>query len=109
MDNFEVKDHISEDAQHLINASKIVFDLKVDFSGGKYCGLTLDWEYSQGYMNISMPKFVEKILEKIQHSPPFKPQYAPNEWSQPIYSRDPQLSPPTDASPLLIHTETTSI
>ena len=50
-----------------------------------------------------MPTFVEKTLEQVQHKQPLKPQHAPHEWSQPIYSQKPQLAPPTNTStPLLL-------
>ena len=39
-----------------------------------------------------MQKFVKKTLEKLQHSPPLKPQYSPHDWIEPRFSTQPQLT-----------------
>ena len=52
---------------------------------------------------------MEKMLEKLQYTQPLKSQHAPHEWSQLVYSRNPQLDPPTNTSPPLTPTEATRI
>ena len=34
-----------------------------------------------------MPKFVQKALNKFLHTAPKRPQYAPHQWTQPIYGQ----------------------
>ena len=62
VDDFGVKYHSQEDSQHLINSLKETYELKVSFSGKNYCGLTVDWQYVQDYVDVLMPTFVEKML-----------------------------------------------
>ena len=47
-----------------------------------------------------MPKLVKKTLDKLQHSPPTKPQHAPHDWIKPSFTSKPQLTT-NDQSPLL--------
>ena len=35
--------------------------------GKKYCGMTLNWSYYKGYVNIYMPKYVAKALQCLQY------------------------------------------
>ena len=59
MDDFGDKYHSQEDAQYLINALKETYEIKVDFSENYY-GLTLDWQYVQGYVYVSISTSVGK-------------------------------------------------
>jgi hypothetical protein len=59
VDNFGVKSFSQPDAQHLINAIQAHYELTIDWSGLLYCGLTLDWHYNQGYVDISMPGYAD--------------------------------------------------
>ena len=56
-----------------------------------------------------MPKFVEKALQKLQHSPPTKPQHQPHKNVAPIYGQQQQFTAPLDESPLLTDRETRHI
>lgn len=40
----------------------------MNWSGTKYCGLTLDWDYKNREVHISMPGYVKKALTKFKHS-----------------------------------------
>ena len=50
--------------------------MSTDWEGKNYCGLTLEWNYTECYVDISMPGYVQKALEntstktcKSQHAP----------------------------------------
>ena len=51
--------------------------MAADWKGDLYCGITLDWNYDQGYVDISMPGYVQRLLDKFKHDKPTKPQYSP--------------------------------
>ena len=104
-----MKYYSQADADHLINALQNVYTLTVDYSGKEYCGLTLNWNYPAQHVDVSMPKFVIKTLQKLQHPSPLKPQHAPHKHIQPIYGQQQQFTPAPDTSPLLNSTETTHI
>ena len=42
-----------------------------------YCGLTLDWNYKQRTVTISIPNHVSKALHKFQHHIPKQAEDAP--------------------------------
>jgi hypothetical protein len=97
VDDFGVKYYSKRDALHLIGAIQDHYELTIDWSGALYCGLTLDWHYDAGYVDVSMPGYVPRGLAKFNHPPPLRPQHAPHKWVEPIYgSKTPQN--PTTAS-----------
>ena len=49
----------------------------VDWSGIIFCGITFDWQYNNGFVDVSMPGYVQKVLQKFQHKPPKSPQFSP--------------------------------
>ena len=53
-----------------MNALKRFYTMEEDWKGALYCGICLDWNYAEGYVDISMPKYVHKQLTKYNHSPP---------------------------------------
>ena len=66
VDNFGVKCFNQTDKTHLIDALKSKYEITVDETGKNFCGLTLDWNYVQGYVDVSMPDFVRDTLKKIK-------------------------------------------
>ena len=91
VDDFGIKVFSKEDAKHLLNALKSKYQISVDWEGTNYCGLTLDWDYNNGHVDISMPGYVMKQLHRYQHPKPIRPQFAPHQWSVPSYGKQPQL------------------
>ena len=73
----------------------------MDMDGRHFCGLTLDWNYKDGYVDISMPNYVNKKLHKFRHTKPHRPQYAPHKWPKPAYGRKLQYAPPPDTTDYL--------
>jgi hypothetical protein len=39
-------------------------------AASKYHGMTLEWNYVEGYVIISVPRFVEKALQEFTYPPP---------------------------------------
>jgi len=105
VDDFGVKYFSKADAQHLIDAIKADYELTIDWTGDLYCGLTVDWHYDEGYVDISMPGYVEQALLKFNHPAPLRSQHAPHKWIEPAYgSRQPQrATPESQAQPLDKH------
>lgn len=67
MYDFDVQYASKHDAYHRINALKQSYDITIDWSGKIFCGLELEWNYVQGYVDISMRNFVIKTLQRLQH------------------------------------------
>jgi hypothetical protein len=100
VDDFGIKYFSKADADHLFSALHDKYELTKDWSGTSYLGLTLDWHYDAGYVDISMPTYVPKALAKFQHKPPKSPQHAPHLWTKPVYGQKVQYAN-TDTSALL--------
>ena len=103
IDNFGIKYNNVNDLQHLLTALKQNYEITIDMEGKNFCGLTLEWNYTDGHVDISMPGYIAKKLKKFRHPTPSKPQYAPHKWLKPAYGKQLQLAPPQIQLPLLIH------
>jgi hypothetical protein len=100
VDDFGIKYFSKEDANHLLASLRQNYKISVDWEGKNYCGLTLEWNYEKGYVDISMPGYIEKVRTKLLHPNPKYPQHAPHRWTTPSYGSKVQMAP-VDTSPLL--------
>ena len=55
VDDFGVKYTGREHAEHLIAALKEDYTVSEDWEGKIYCGINLEWNYREKYVDISMP------------------------------------------------------
>ena len=61
VDDFGVKYVGEENANNLIQAIESKeYKLEVDWTGSRYCEITLDWNYDERTLVISMPGYVKK-------------------------------------------------
>ena len=84
VDDFGIWYQGREQAQKLFNTLRKYYVISVDWTGSQYCGHTLDWNYDQRIVDMSMPGYVEKAVQKYQYQPMQK-QDAPHEWTTPVY------------------------
>jgi hypothetical protein len=99
MDDFGVQYVGKEHAQHLIDALETDYTVSKDWTGGLYCGITLQWNYMNKHVDLSMPGYTKDALHKFQHLLPKRPQYAPHNWTVPAYGQRIQYAPLPDAAP----------
>jgi hypothetical protein len=62
-------------AHHLLNTLQKYYKISTDWAGADYCGLRLQWNYKQQYVDVSMPNYIKKTLQKFQHPQPAKAQH----------------------------------
>jgi hypothetical protein len=72
-----------------------------DWTGSRYVGLHLDWDYTNRTVDISMPGYIERALSRFQHPEPTAPEDSPHPWQQPVYGAKIQYTAPLDDSPFL--------
>ena len=78
VDDFGVKYVGEENAKHLIQAiRKRGYKLGVDWTGSRYCRITLDWNYDEHTLVILMPGYVQKMLVRFKHDVPKTNQNSP--------------------------------
>jgi hypothetical protein len=64
VDDFGVKYIKKEHVNHLIWCIKQKYQLTEDSTGELYCGIKLSWDYDTQTLNISMPGYIKKLLQK---------------------------------------------
>ena len=74
-----------KDADHLIASLKDSYEISVDWEGTLYCGITLDWNYDERWVDVSMPAYIPAMFHKFRHTKPRRRQDAPHEWDKPLY------------------------
>ena len=70
VDDFGIKFENRVDAEHLLSSLRQFYSISTDWSGKNFCGLHLDWHYNEGYVDLSMPGYVDKVLLKFNTRPP---------------------------------------
>jgi hypothetical protein len=90
VDDFGVQYTGREHAQHLADTLESLYPIMTEWSGTRYFGLTLDWDYDNRSVDMSMPGYIAQALTKFQH--------APHAWTAPTYGAATQLAPPADVS-----------
>ena len=100
VDDFGVRFTKKEDAQHLIDSLQALYPITVDWTGTKYLGLTLKWDYIKRRVDISMPGYIKAVLLKILHILA-KQRDAPHAWIPPSYGAKIQYTVDDDESPAL--------
>ena len=101
VDDFGIKYTDRKDAEHLRDTLKQHYTITEDWAGSNYCGLDLEWNYDQRFVDISMKGYVLKALQRFEHTKPVRPQYAPHRWTKPQYGAKQQMVEPEDTSPAL--------
>eukprot|EP00804_Cyclotella_cryptica_P007932 CCRYP_019848-RA/>CCRYP_019848-RA protein AED:0.05 eAED:-0.05 QI:0/-1/0/1/-1/1/1/0/1335 len=100
VDNFGLKYVGKEHTDHLLNALKQHYTLDIDWTGSLYCGIALKWDYHNKTVDIAMPGYIKKVLQRFQHECA-KPQHSPYQCAPKQYGKAAQLPPPSDDSPPL--------
>jgi hypothetical protein len=85
VENFGVKYVGREHAEYLMECIKKNYDISSDWKGSAYCGLTLEWDYKNRTVDLSMPGYNKAALHKYQHAAPTRPEHVPHKWNPPIY------------------------
>ncbi len=45
----------------------MTYTLTEDWTGNLYCGITLEWDYVNQHVNISMPNYIKKKMQEYGH------------------------------------------
>ena len=77
VDDFGITYEVEEHALHLKKAHKGDYKVTTDWTGARYIGITLDWDYKKQQVHLSMPNYVHKALKQSQHVKTGKHQNTP--------------------------------
>jgi hypothetical protein len=92
VDDFGIKSTSRDHVVHLKECLEDHYKVAVDWDGSLFCGINIDWNYSAGTVDLSMPNYIPKALLKYQHPHPAVPQHQPfqnvpiqyRHWVQPV-------------------------
>jgi hypothetical protein len=85
------------DAQHLLDSIEANYPVKADWTGSKYIGIDLEWNYAEGEVKLSMKGYVPNALKEFQHPPPNRPVNGPTPYTPPVYGKIVQYAPMEEA------------
>jgi hypothetical protein len=81
-----------------ISLLKKDYTCDTDWEGTRYLGLSLDWDYKNRHVHLSMPGYIAKALARFGHENSAKPQHQPHQHTIPTYGATVQYARPTDTS-----------
>jgi hypothetical protein len=61
------------------------YNISSDWKGDAKCGLTLEWDYKNRTVDLSMTGYIKAALHKYQDPAPARPEHAPHTCNPPIY------------------------
>jgi hypothetical protein len=99
VDDFCVKYVNKDDIGHLISSLSQDYTINTDWEGMQYLGLTLDWDYSQHKVHLSMPGYIENALIRFGHKKSNKPKMQPYPHTTPTYGTTIQYAKAVDTLP----------
>ena len=67
------------------------YQITIDWEGTVFCGMYLKWDYNNRTIDVSMPGYVNKHLEELNHPVPSQPQNAPSKYVTPNYGNKQQI------------------
>ena len=65
VDDFGIKYKDKADADHLIACIRSLYELKVDWSGSQYLGITIKFDSTARTATLSMPGYIDKIITRF--------------------------------------------
>jgi hypothetical protein len=101
VDNFGIKYVGPEQVEHLSGILKEHYKCSQDWSGARYLGMTINWDYINKSFHVSMLDYVLEALICFQHVPPAKPQHQPYPHIKSVYGATKQYADTIDMSPPL--------
>ena len=99
VDDFRIKYVGRRHLDHLLRAIKQHYMISEDWEGTLYCGITLKWNYREKYVDISMPGYIKRALERFKHTATKKRQDQPFPCAPRKYGAAAQEPRPTDTAP----------
>jgi hypothetical protein len=100
VDNFGVKYTRQEDVEHLKSVIERDYTVTADWTGNRYIGITLDWDYKRQRVHPSMTNYVKKALKLFQHKVR-KEQHLPYPCTPIIYGAKVQYAKQAVKSPMV--------
>ena len=106
VDDFGIKYHAKEGVLHLISRLQNLYQIKVNWTGSKYLGLTIDFNEQRTTVSLSMPSYIATLL--LRFPTQCTRASTPSIYDHPTYGSHVQLAT-TDSSPELCPAQKTHV
>jgi len=100
VDDFGVMFTDQADADHLESVLSTKYEVHLDWSGNRFLGIDLAWDYDQRSVTISMTDFVRKALARYGYDFSKGKRHSPGGYVRPEYGAKQQLVNDDDTPPL---------
>ena len=67
VDDFGVKDTGEQHADHLMAILQEHYTISHDWSGSRYLGMNIDWDYARREVHLSMLSYAQDTLKRFHH------------------------------------------
>ena len=104
VDDFGIKYVRKRHVDHLCNILLKQYEITQDWSGSRFAGIFLTWDYTNRTCRLSTKNYIKNLLLKWGHTISSKPQHSPFCHAPIIYGVKQQFSHSPDASPKLDNT-----
>jgi hypothetical protein len=101
VDDFAIKFVGQRHADHLLQALQEDYKVTTDWTGSKFAGIDLNWDYTKRTCRLTMNGYIDKVLLKYNHKRPTKQQHSPHAHREIVFGAKTQLAPEDDTSPPL--------
>ena len=98
VDDFGVKYVGKEHAEHLLSVLRENYKVKEDWTGSRYIGIFMDWDYDNQQVHLYIPDYIQPALKQFGHETPSKRQDSPYPHTAPKYGATKQYATPVDNS-----------
>jgi len=93
VDDFGIKYTGMDTLDDLIRVLRLKYEIKIDLTGKKYVGISIDWDYTSNKFTTDMPAYIPDTLARFQPDGPRKKTKTPGIYVPPNY-----MSPNTHAT-----------
>jgi hypothetical protein len=99
VDDFAIVWHRQEDVDHLIHTLTLLYQVKINWLGTKYLGMTIDIDWVARHVTLTMPGYIEKLLRRMRPNG-IKGAHTPVKYTPPNYANPGAQTANIDPSPL---------
>jgi hypothetical protein len=92
VDSFGIRYTYKQDVEDLIAIINKEYKCSQDWTGNRYIGLTLNWNYEIHYVNLSIPGYIARALQSLVHPTHERPEHAPYDYAAPTYGSRQQFA-----------------
>eukprot|EP01034_Spumella_vulgaris_P028684 gene28684-35585_t len=98
VDDFAIKYKGQDNLDHLFGVLRSLYTITVDPTGSKYIGIKIVFDRIAKTVELSMPNYIQKALERFGITPAQKSTDAPSPYTQPVYGKGTQQLATVDNS-----------